>query len=147
MVTLIPNAGVKACVDAYRSTWLALGHKETEMPLVGVFRHVVVADSDEKHAPRPATRIGRGGTIWRSCGIGAAYPFRLVRSIRTTSRRSKRPIWVSPARRKPCGVTSPLGRQTGITYFACDMAFGSLPYDIAARSVDLFVKDVMPAFR
>ena len=107
MVTLIPNAGVKACVDAYRSTWLALGHKETEMPLVGVFRHVVVADSDEKHAPRPATRIGRGGTIWRSCGIGAAYPFRLVRSIRTTSRRSKRPIWVSPARRKPCGVTSP----------------------------------------
>jgi hypothetical protein len=37
--------------------------------------------------------------------------------------------------------------QTGITYFVCDMAFGSLPYDIAARSVDLFVKDVMPAFR
>ena len=32
--------------------------------------------------------------------------------------------------------------QTGITYFACDMAFGSLPYDIAARSVDLFVKDL-----
>jgi hypothetical protein len=32
-------------------------------------------------------------------------------------------------------------------YFVADMAFGSLPYEIAARSVDLFAKEVMPAFR
>ena len=37
--------------------------------------------------------------------------------------------------------------QTGITYFVADMAFGSLPYEAAARSVELFAKEVMPAFR
>jgi alkanesulfonate monooxygenase SsuD/methylene tetrahydromethanopterin reductase-like flavin-dependent oxidoreductase (luciferase family) len=37
--------------------------------------------------------------------------------------------------------------QTGITYFVSDMAFGSIPYADAARSVELFAKEVMPAFR
>ena len=37
--------------------------------------------------------------------------------------------------------------KTGITYFVCDFAFGSLPYAAAARSVELFAKEVMPAFR
>ena len=36
---------------------------------------------------------------------------------------------------------------TGITYFLADMAFGSLPYDAASRSVELFAKEVMPAFQ
>jgi hypothetical protein len=37
--------------------------------------------------------------------------------------------------------------KTGITYFVADMAFGSLPYEAASCSVDLFAKEVMPAFR
>jgi hypothetical protein len=37
--------------------------------------------------------------------------------------------------------------KTGITYFVCDMAFGSLPFDAASRSVELFAKEVMPAFQ
>jgi hypothetical protein len=37
--------------------------------------------------------------------------------------------------------------QTGITYFVSDVIFGSLPYDVAARSVELFAKEVIPAFQ
>ena len=37
--------------------------------------------------------------------------------------------------------------QTGINYFVSDMIFGSLPYEAASRSVDLFAKEVMPAFQ
>jgi hypothetical protein len=37
--------------------------------------------------------------------------------------------------------------ETGITYFVCDMAFGSIPFDDASRSVDLFAREVMPHFR
>jgi hypothetical protein len=36
---------------------------------------------------------------------------------------------------------------TGITYFVSDMAFGSIPFDAASRSVDLFAREVMPQFR
>ena len=37
--------------------------------------------------------------------------------------------------------------KTGITYFVADMAFGSLPYEAASHSVQLFAKEVMPAFQ
>ena len=37
--------------------------------------------------------------------------------------------------------------RTGVNYFVSDMVFGSLPYEAASRSVDLFAKEVMPAFR
>jgi hypothetical protein len=37
--------------------------------------------------------------------------------------------------------------QTGVNYFVGDMIFGSLPYEAAAHSVDLFAKEVMPAFQ
>ena len=55
---------------------------------------------------------------------------------------------MSPAHRKPCAATSADSvAQTGITYFVSNFAFGSLPYAAAARSVELFANEVMPAFR
>jgi alkanesulfonate monooxygenase SsuD/methylene tetrahydromethanopterin reductase-like flavin-dependent oxidoreductase (luciferase family) len=36
---------------------------------------------------------------------------------------------------------------TGITYFVADMVFGSIPFDAASRSVELFAREVMPQFR
>ena len=61
MVTLIPNAGVKALTEAYRAAWQAQGDKAADLPLLGVFRHVVVADSDGKarDLARPAYRQWR----------------------------------------------------------------------------------------
>jgi alkanesulfonate monooxygenase SsuD/methylene tetrahydromethanopterin reductase-like flavin-dependent oxidoreductase (luciferase family) len=48
IVTLIPNAGVKALTGAYRAAWQAQGNNAADLPLLGVYRHVVVADSDAK---------------------------------------------------------------------------------------------------
>ena len=47
IVTLLPNAGAKAITGAYRAAWQA-GRNSGAMPLMGVFRHVVVADTDAK---------------------------------------------------------------------------------------------------
>ena len=148
MVTLIPNAGVKALVQAYRAAWQALGDNAADMPLVGAFRHVVVADSDAKarELAGPAYRLWRHhmAFLWEWGGIpfpiGAIYPGR-IRGARGHGHGR-------------CGSPETVRRyvadsveQTGITYFVADMAFGSLPYDAASRSVDLFAKEVMPAFR
>jgi len=61
VVTLVPDAGVKAIVQSYRAAWQARGNTEADMPLVGVFRHVVVADTDEKAraVAREAYRLWR----------------------------------------------------------------------------------------
>ena len=34
----------------------------------------------------------------------------------------------------------------GATYFVCDFAFGTIGHDEAMRSVELFAREVMPAF-
>ena len=34
----------------------------------------------------------------------------------------------------------------GVNYFVCDLAFGDITFDEAMRSVELFAKEVMPAF-
>jgi alkanesulfonate monooxygenase SsuD/methylene tetrahydromethanopterin reductase-like flavin-dependent oxidoreductase (luciferase family) len=82
IVTLIPNAGVKALTEAYRAAWQAQGDKAADLPLLGVFRHVVVADSDGKarDLARPAYRQWRGhmAFLWEWGGlpfpIAAVYP-------------------------------------------------------------------------
>lgn len=148
MVSLIPNAGVKALTDAYRAQWQAQGGTEADMPLMGVFRHVVVADSDAK-----ATEIARGAYekwrhymafLWEWAGvpfpIGMIYPdaFDALRAAGMGVAGTPETV------RKYIAGTA---EQTGVTYFVCDMAFGLMPYADASRSVDLFTREVMPAFR
>jgi alkanesulfonate monooxygenase SsuD/methylene tetrahydromethanopterin reductase-like flavin-dependent oxidoreductase (luciferase family) len=35
---------------------------------------------------------------------------------------------------------------TGVNYYVCDFAFGTISHEEAMRSVDLFAREVMPAF-
>ena len=49
----------------------------------------------------------------------------------------------------PAGARDYIAAQaegSGINYFVCDMAFGDITFDDARRSIDLFAKEVMPAF-
>ena len=82
IVTLIPNAGVKALTEAYRAAWQAQGNNAADIPLLGVFRHVIVADSDAKARDliRSAYRQWRHhmAFLWEWGGIpfpiGMIYP-------------------------------------------------------------------------
>jgi alkanesulfonate monooxygenase SsuD/methylene tetrahydromethanopterin reductase-like flavin-dependent oxidoreductase (luciferase family) len=145
IVTLIPDPGVKAITDAYRAAWQ--GNAGAAMPLMGVFRHVVVAESDAK-----ALDIARGAYrswrhhmafLWEWAGvefpIGMIYPkefdalLAMGMGVAGTPETVRRYIASTAA-------------ATGITYFVCDMAFGSIPFEAASRSVDLFAREVMPKF-
>jgi alkanesulfonate monooxygenase SsuD/methylene tetrahydromethanopterin reductase-like flavin-dependent oxidoreductase (luciferase family) len=35
---------------------------------------------------------------------------------------------------------------TGVNYYVCDFAFGTITHEEAMRSVELFAREVMPAF-
>jgi alkanesulfonate monooxygenase SsuD/methylene tetrahydromethanopterin reductase-like flavin-dependent oxidoreductase (luciferase family) len=148
MVTLVPDAGVKALTDAYRAEWKASGNSAAEMPLVGVFRHVVVAETDAKaqDIAHDAYRQWRYhmAFLWEWAGIpfpiAAVYPAEFDTLVGMHMGVAGRPETV---RRYVADTVE----RTGITYFVGDVAFGSLSYEAAARSVDLFAKEVMPAFR
>jgi alkanesulfonate monooxygenase SsuD/methylene tetrahydromethanopterin reductase-like flavin-dependent oxidoreductase (luciferase family) len=148
IVTLIPNAGVKALTEAYRAAWQAQGDKAADLPLLGVFRYVVVADSDGKarDLARPAYRQWRRhmAFLWEWGGlpfpIAAVYPEEFD-TLQTMS------MGVAGAPETVRRYVADSVAQTGVTYFVSDFAFGSLPYAAAARSVELFANEVMPAFR
>ena len=148
MVTLIPNAGVKALTEAYRAAWQAQGNSAADIPLLGVFRHVVVAESDAKARDliRSAYRQWRHhmAFLWEWGGIpfpiGMVYPdeFEALEGMHMGVAGSPETV-----RRY---ITDTV-EQTGINYFVSDLIFGSLSYEAASRSVDLFAKEVMPAFQ
>ena len=46
IVTRRPIPAVRAITDAYRAEWRKLGRSEADLPLMGVNRHIVVADTD-----------------------------------------------------------------------------------------------------
>jgi alkanesulfonate monooxygenase SsuD/methylene tetrahydromethanopterin reductase-like flavin-dependent oxidoreductase (luciferase family) len=148
IVTLIPDGGVKAVADAYRAEWKAQGGSDADIPRIGVFRHVVVAATEDKarEAMRSAYRQWRHhmAFLWEWGGIpfpiGAVYPdeFDALEGMHMGVAGTPETV-----RRY---ITETVDR-TGINYFVADMAFGSLPYEVAARSVELFAKQIMPAFR
>jgi alkanesulfonate monooxygenase SsuD/methylene tetrahydromethanopterin reductase-like flavin-dependent oxidoreductase (luciferase family) len=148
IVTLIPDAGVKAITDAHRAAWQADGNTAADIPLLGVFRHVVVAETDVKaqDAARSAYRLWRHhmAFLWEWAGIpfpiAAVYPTEFDALVGMHMGVAGSPETV---RRYVADTVE----KTGINYFVGDMIFGSLPYEVAARSVDLFAKEVMPAFR
>jgi alkanesulfonate monooxygenase SsuD/methylene tetrahydromethanopterin reductase-like flavin-dependent oxidoreductase (luciferase family) len=147
IVTLIPNAGVKALTEAYRAAWQAQGNKPSDLPLLGVFRHVVVADSVDKARAlaRTAYRQWRRhmAFLWEWGGlpfpIAAVYPEEFE-ALEAES------MGVAGTPDDVRRYIADSVEKTGITYFVSDFAFGSLPYEAASRSVELFAKEVMPAF-
>jgi Luciferase-like monooxygenase len=148
IVTLVPDGGVKAVADAYRAEWKAQGGSDADIPRMAFSAMSSWRQPRTKRA-RPCVRpTGNGGTIWHSCGNGAVSPSPLAGSIPTNSTRSKECIWASRVRRKPCAVTL-LKRSTGPASIISLPIWPSarFPYEVAARSVELFAKEVMPAFR
>ena len=110
VVTLIPDDGVKAITDAYRAAWQADGNNAADIPLLGVFRHVVVAETDAKalEAARSAYRLWRHhmAFLWEWGGI----PFPIARGLSARVRRAGGDAY---GRRGFAGNGPPLYRRNG----------------------------------
>ena len=145
VVSLAPPAAVRPIFERYQATRRKLGKGDTT--LRGVGRHVVVADTDEE-----ALAIGRRAyPRWRSNffwlfrrhgsapRVGDLYPesFDQLAALRTAVAGS--PQTVRDFIAAEIEETSP-------NYFVPWLAFGDMTVDEALHSVDLFAREVMPAF-
>jgi len=143
-----PSAVVAKTVAAYRSAWEEAQDKETgidsTMPLMGMTRHVVVADTDEAALAiaRPAYLRWRQSFVqlWERHGsspIGMDLPD-------TFDGLMKIGMGVAGA---PSSVRDRLAAQideAGVNYFVGRFCFGDITFDNAARGLDLFVEKVWP---
>ena len=136
---------VRVMTDRYRKEWSEAGHGTDDLPFLGMNRHIVVADTDAEayRIAKPAYEAwyANFSKLWRDKGQsppGVSYP----------------PDFDELIRRSFCIVGSPATvrdmiadqvEQAGISYLLCRLAFGSIAYEHAARSIELFATHVIAA--
>ena len=145
IVTNTPAEKARPITDAYRAAWTAAGNPATELPLLGMNRHVVIAETHEA-----ALAAGRRAyqrwyasfmKLWWQHGTrppNALYPESFDALLE---------IGLGVAG-TPDAVGETLARhvaQSGITYLCCRFAFGDLSLEESMRSLELFTARIMPA--
>ena len=145
IVTLVPPQPARAVFDRYRAEWKKFGRPADTFPLMGISRHIVLAETDAA-AKATAERAYR---LWLR-----------HMEILWTQRGMKLPLGLPPEigpllqngsafAGTAAGFSAYLDEQikaTNANYFVCDVAFGDLTPDETMRTVRLIAQDVMPFF-
>lgn len=143
-VTRAMGDGVRRFTELYRAEWSG---SEADMPLLGVNRHIVVAESDEeaKAIARPAYARWRRNMarLWEERAGGFPLAAQLPEQ------------WDEAEAMGHCCAGSPATvrdfvageAQNGATYFVAGLYFGDLPLEAVTRSAELLAAEVMPAFQ
>jgi alkanesulfonate monooxygenase SsuD/methylene tetrahydromethanopterin reductase-like flavin-dependent oxidoreductase (luciferase family) len=114
---------------------------------MGVNRHIVIAETEaaaKETAGRayPAWRHHMG-LLWHEYKVPFPLEAALPPEFDTVCQRG------DAIAGTPTQVRDFIAREieaTGVNYYVCDFAFGRMTQDEAMRSVELFAKEVMPAF-
>jgi len=147
VVSLGPVARARAISDRYREEWKRLGRDGSALPCIGITRHIVVAETDD------AAR-----TI-----AGAAYP-RWRNAIEFLWRRTNADFFLKDIYPRDFAALERIGHgiagspatvgdylvrlreETGVNTVLCQIVFGDMRFDDAARSIGLFGREIIPAF-
>lgn len=148
VVSLGPADRAKAISDRYRNGWRALGRDDAALPHIGITRHVVVADTDAdaRRIADAAYATWRQSMdwLWRHAGqdftLKAIYPQTFAELAAIGHGIAGSPSTVR-------GYMERLEREAGVNYVLCQTMFGDMSFGDATHSIDLFAKEVMPAFR
>ena len=145
IVTNLPAGAVRAITERYRAEWAKLGRDPERIPLMGMNRHVVVAETE-----RDAMALGRRAyrrwfdnftSLWRRRNIplpkNIAYSEDFDGIVASGQAIAGSPQTVRDAIARQAA-------QSGVNYFLSRFAFGDMSLDESLRSVDLFTRRVMP---
>ncbi|MGO9420770.1 LLM class flavin-dependent oxidoreductase [Roseiarcus sp.] len=133
--------------NRYKKAWLEAGHDIKDLPLVGVSRHIVVAETD-KDAKVLASRaykrwLSSFRKLWLDNGYNAPltdlYPDTWEELEGMMNGCAGSPVTV---RRYALEEAERCGSNYLVSWFA----FGDLEIDDVIRSVELFSEHVMPSF-
>ena len=146
-VTRRPPEQVRAITDSYRAEWKKLGRFEAELPLLGVNRHIIIAETEAEALATarrgyPAWRHHMG-LLWHEYNVPFPLEAALPEDFGILQKHGDA-IAGTPAMVRDY-IANEI-KATGVNYYVCDFAFGTISHDEAMRSVELFTKEVMPAF-
>jgi alkanesulfonate monooxygenase SsuD/methylene tetrahydromethanopterin reductase-like flavin-dependent oxidoreductase (luciferase family) len=147
VVALLPAPRVKPITDAYRREWEALGRAADDIPFMGVSRLVVVAESEDQ-AMATARRAYRPwftnlNHLWRKYGVPSPLDGVLPEDF-VDWHNAGAGFAGTPAQARD--YIAAQAQDAGINYFCADLAFGDITFEEASRTVDLFEREIIPAF-
>ncbi len=144
MVTLVPTEPARVLIERYEAEWAALGHARDTLPMRGVMRLVVLADT-EARAFDTATRayrhwLGHMRYLWDR--HGQAFLLDLPPEIGPLHEAGAAFVGTVAGferfvREQVEGI--------GSDYLACDVAFGDMSFAEALRTTEL-IGSVIPKF-
>ncbi|MEJ0019766.1 MAG: LLM class flavin-dependent oxidoreductase [Acetobacteraceae bacterium] len=146
VVANLTGPGMRAITDRYRAEWAALGHAAQDLPLIGVSRHIVIAETR-----REALEIARRGyrkwrdsflMLWRRHGL-LPSPNALFPEQFEEAEAQGRAVAGTPEHVRSFVQASI--DEGGLNYLLCRFAFGDITCDEAMQSVELFTRHVKPA--
>lgn len=136
-------ANVRAISDRFRLEWGAAGGERGEMPLIGINRFVVAADTDRK-----ALELGRRAwpdfynsfmTLWKKHGTTPRYA-RLPGDFDTVVA-NRGAIVGSPGTIRE--AVDSLMSEAGASYFIAQFSFGDLAHEEVLHSAHIFAEHVI----
>jgi alkanesulfonate monooxygenase SsuD/methylene tetrahydromethanopterin reductase-like flavin-dependent oxidoreductase (luciferase family) len=145
IVTLMPAGTARNITDRYRAEWQKLGRPASKLPLLGIARHMVLAENSGE-AKRSAQRAYRPWRVhlellWKQYGI----PFGLsMLPLEFDQLQNAEGAFAGTAE----GARAYIEKQTeasGANYFVCDISFGDLTPEEAMRTTQLLAHEVIPA--
>ena len=145
VISLAPRPAVRPIFDRYLAVRRQLGKPDTT--LFGVGRHVVVADNDAQALAiaRRAYPYWRKNFFWLFERHGAA-PRVAGQYPESFDDLAALDLAVAGSPRTVRDFVAAEIESTGSNYFVPWLAFGDMRVEEALRSVDLFAREVMPAF-
>jgi alkanesulfonate monooxygenase SsuD/methylene tetrahydromethanopterin reductase-like flavin-dependent oxidoreductase (luciferase family) len=145
-VSLSTAEQTRGLTERYRKAW-GEAHGEQPEPLLGLGRHIVVADTDEA-----ALAVAR-----RAYAAWHASFHHLWRARGATPTRGERAATFDETMDGGRGIAGTPDRviaalraqlaEAGVNYCVGQFAFGDMSPDEAAKSVDMFVRHVIPALK
>ena len=148
-VNVVANLGgakMRAITDRYRAEWATLGRPLDELPLMGVSRHIVIAETRKE-----ALEIARRGyrkwrdsflLLWRKHNMNLPNPNALFPEQFEEAEQEGRAIAGTAEQVRAFLQTSI--DEGGLNYLLCRFAFGDITADEAMQSVEMFARDVRP---
>jgi alkanesulfonate monooxygenase SsuD/methylene tetrahydromethanopterin reductase-like flavin-dependent oxidoreductase (luciferase family) len=141
----LPGPAMRGLTDRYRAEWNRIGNDPADLPLMGVSRHVVVAETE-----KAALEIARRGyDKWRSSFLKlwvqhGAQPARHALFPQRFEDAAAQGRAVAGTPDKVRDFLQQTVDEAGLNYLLCRFAFGDITGDEALNSIDLFTRRVMP---
>ena len=142
-----PLQRVREITDRYRAEWAACGNSPDDLPLLGINRFVVAADTD-----REAMELGRRAwplfyasfmKLWKKHGTQPRYariPEDFDTMVENGGAIAGSPGTIGESVRRMAG-------EAGASYFISQFSFGDLSQQEVLHSAGIFAREVLPAPR